>query len=99
MKTKSKPKLSQKEISHEIACLPPGAHALAALGPDVEKIVNRYFVDEKPTFFSAISQEFLKKLADALSKDWTHEEAAKVVDAYIEAFSSGRSVDESALCR
>lgn len=102
MKKQQKDKGCVKKISAEITPLPSGAHALAAIGPEVEKIVHKYFRDEEQTLLAKAKvkadQTFLKQLAEAFSKGWSHEEAAKVVTAYVETFTD-RSIDESALCR
>src|SRR6266478_9135058 len=82
------------------ASIPSGAHALAAIGPVTEGVVNRLFADSTD-LFNRVDQGELKKLAGALEKDrgWTDQEAGRVVSRYAEDLLTGRSVDISAIAR
>lgn len=50
MENTSKAKIPSPKKDKKITSLPSGAHALAALGHEVEKIVHHHFADELPIF-------------------------------------------------
>jgi serine/threonine protein kinase len=80
--------------------MPSGAHALSALGPQTEKVVHR-LLQEQGTFnlFAQVDEADLKKLADALHRGWTDEQAAQVVAEYEKVTVAGRRLNISALTR
>jgi serine/threonine protein kinase len=93
-------KTSQPAKDTGATSIPSGAHALAAIGPVTEGVVNRLFAGSNE-LFNRVDQGELKKLASALEKDrgWTDQEAARVVSKYAEDVDTGRSFDVSAIAR
>ena len=83
--------------------MPPGAHALAAIGPQTEEVVHRLLQSSDgsntPNLFSNVDEEGLKELADALRAGWRDAQAAIIVSHYEEAIRSGRRLDTAALIR
>lgn len=89
------------EPKHSAATsIPSGAHALAAIGPETEVVVNRCFANSSD-LFNRVDQSELKKLASALEKErgWTDQEAALVVSRYADCLGKGDSLDVSAIAR
>jgi serine/threonine protein kinase len=83
-----------------VISLPGWAHAIAALGPETERIILEYFAHQPASgLFSTADQEALKTLADSLHTGWSDAEAAKIFTAYTNALASHRKVDISALSR
>lgn len=96
MATKKTPQILERVPTS----LPSGAHALAAIGPSTEEVVNTHFASSND-LFNTVDQAELKKLASALEKDrgWTDEEASQVVARYAEDIRAGRGPDVSSVAR
>ena len=80
--------------------LPSGAHALAAIGPKTEEVVQAYFSSSRQSsLFQAIPHQDLKNLANAFTSVWNDEKAAVVVREYLNSIISGKRIDITSLSR
>jgi hypothetical protein len=99
MATSKRPPL-QGRIDGEMLSMPSGAHALSALGPETEKVVHRLLqIKDDRNLFSQVEEGDLKKLAEALHKGWSDEQASTLVSEYEEVVASGRRLNISSLTR
>ena len=90
-KGRSKPSL--------VYSLPGGAHSLASLGSETEKVIQKYFKkNEERHLFEAYDQEMLKKLAESLD-GWKDAEAAKVVEEFAKSVNNAKNIEVSSLFR
>ncbi|MGR3173747.1 MAG: protein kinase domain-containing protein [Candidatus Scalindua sp.] len=98
---KPKTRKPSKRDNSEISALPSGLLSIASLGSEIAKIVQKNYVAYKePNLFKDANQDSLKKLADAFSKGWSKEEAAKVITACSnDIFNTDQYIDVSFLCR
>lgn len=68
-----------------------GAHAIAAIGPECEQLMEERFASLDPQVFDEIEQAELRALASALGR-WDDTPASKVAAAYLDAKAAGRSL-------
>lgn len=90
------PKNQKPPVKNVPSSIPPGAHALAAYGPNTEKVIYEFFIDDNPTsgLFSALDrQKGLQQLAESFKDGWTDEKVSETIMHIAKAEAEGRSYD------
>jgi serine/threonine protein kinase len=97
---KIKKKETTKTAEDKTITLPGPAHAIAAIGPETERVILDYFRSHIDSpLFKFDYHGSLNKLAKAFNGYWTDVEASKVLTEYLSATEKGRKIDITALSR